>query len=72
MKYVAYWAGSACVLGLVALGLWFGAQVVAAIQTDPSLFWLPAVIVGILLLSTLIAVVEYLSDKRSPAEEVEQ
>jgi hypothetical protein len=68
MKYVAYWLGAAATLTIVLLLAVGGIKLIELISADTSLVWVPLAILGILALSTLVAVVEYLSDKRTPEE----
>ena len=72
MKYVAIWLGTVAVLTLLALVLYGGLLLVAAVVRDPSLFWVPAIVVGIVAIATLAAVVEFLTDRRPTAVEVDQ
>ena len=71
MKYVAVWLGAVATLTIVGLVIWGGSVLVNAVTRDPSLFWVPAFILGILAIATIVAVVEYLTDQRKEAPEVE-
>lgn len=68
MKYIAVWLGVAAVLGLLAIVIAGGAALVEAARQDPALLWLPGAIAAILLIATIAAVVEYLTDQRKPPE----
>lgn len=72
MKYVAIWLGIVCALGLLALVLTGGYLLLQAVAADPRLLWVPAIIVGIVLIATLAAVVEYLTPTRAPETPVEE
>lgn len=67
MKYIAYWLGTAAVLTIAVLVGVGGVALVSIVTANPALAWVPLVILGVIALSTLVAVIEYLTDRRQPA-----
>lgn len=69
MKYVAIWLGVAAALGLLSILLYGGYLLLEAVQRNSDLVVIPLVILGIIALSTIAAVVEYLTETRKEVEE---
>lgn len=69
MKYVVYGLGTAAVLTLVAIVIYAAIWLYQQVLNDPSKSWVMIVGLGILCLSVIVSVVEYITDKRQTPDE---
>ena len=64
MKYIAWFAGTFAVLAILAIVLGFIAWLMVQAATTPELRWMLGIVGLIFFLSVVVAVVEYLTDRR--------
>ncbi len=68
MKYIALWLVVAGGLGLAISLLAGGYYIVKSVQADPSLGWIGAAIIVVMLIATVATAVDYLSEHRKGPE----